>query len=135
MDPLLQHRALCPSERDTPAPPWVTLLLHPTPYLCPATLHACGRPPKRHHNGGHGVSKRRKCPSAGGQGSDLRSRLLFGALPWMCLVTLSMTPQACPCPRRLPCRGCFWSSLSLPGCLYSDLHNRRMIFSSGLSVP
>jgi len=97
---LLQHRPLCPKERDTPAPPRLKLLLHPTPCLCPASFHARARPPKRHHNGGRRESKSGKCSLAGGRGSDLKSRLPFGALPWMCLVTLSTTPGPCvsPCP-------------------------------------
>lgn len=31
----MQHRALCPNERDAPAPPWVTLPLHPNPISVP----------------------------------------------------------------------------------------------------
>lgn len=98
-------------------------------YLCPAILHAHGIPPRRQHNGGHGVSKRSKCSSAGDEGSGIESWPLFWALFRMCMVILSITLDPCLSPHSLPCCGCFWSSLSLTGNLYSDLRNLMMIFS------
>lgn len=70
--------ALCaPDGRDAPAPPWVILQLHPAPLACSATFSTCERLPGIHQNVGYWLSKRRKCPLAGGHGSDLQSRLLF----------------------------------------------------------
>lgn len=123
MVPPLQHRALCLNETDAPAPAWVNLPLCPTPYLCPARLHVGARPPKR-RNREHGVSKRRKRSSAGGQGSDLKIRFLFGPS-----VTLSMTTHPHLSPHPLSCRGGFWSNFPLAGCSYSDLHNWMMILA------
>lgn len=105
--------ALCaPDGTDALAPPWVILQLHPAPLACPATFSTCERPPRRHQNVGYWSSKRRKCPLAGGHGSDLQSRPLLALGMLGDLEHKSLGPSL-PSPPTLP-----WLLLEQPFSLW-----------------